>query len=136
MIASLREPWWRSVLLGLVLTLILLATGVWQFTVLSAAVVGFLSGRGRNGAIRGIQATAPAWFLWLLVLSLVAPVDDMVVLLGAILGAGWGLVVLLVALIPILLGLFGGMAGGFLAELLEKEAAQPEAPLEPGPPAT
>jgi len=92
-IASLREPWWRSVLFGLVLTLIFLATGVWQLTVVSAAVVGFLAGGGRKGAIRGIQATAPAWFLWLLVLSAIAPVEETLILLGSILGAGWGLVV-------------------------------------------
>jgi len=134
-IASLREPWWRSVLFGLVLTLIFLATGVWQLTVVSAAVVGFLAGGGRKGAVRGIQATAPAWFLWLLVLSAIAPVDDMVVILGAILGGGWGLVVLLVALVPILLGLFGGLAGGFLAELLAKEEPKTESVAAPDPPA-
>jgi len=87
------------------------------------------------GALRGIQATAPAWFLWLLVLSAIAPVDDMVVVLGAILGGGWGLVVLLVALVPILLGLFGGLAGGFLAELLAKEEPTTESVAAPGPPA-
>ena len=109
MIASLREPWWRSVLFGLVLTLIFLATGVWQLTVVSAAVVGFLAGGGRKGAVRGIQATAPAWFLWLLVLSVIAPVEETLILLGSILGAGWGLIVVLLALVPILLGLFGGI---------------------------
>ena len=135
MLAAWRDPWWKSVLLGIVLTLIFLATGVWQLTVISGAIVGYLSGRGRVGALRGIQATAPAWFLWLLVLSAIAPVDDMVVVLGAILGAGWGLVVLLVALVPILLGLFGGLAGGFLAELLAKEEPTTESVAAPGPPA-
>jgi len=101
MLASWREPWWKAVLAGFVLTLVLLATGVWQLTVLSGAVAGFLAGRGRRGAIRGIQSTAPAWILWLLVLSLIWPVEDLVLILGGILGAGWGLVVLLFALIPV-----------------------------------
>ena len=135
MIASLREPWWRSVLLGLVLTLIFLATGVWQLTVVSAAVVGFLAGGGRKGAIRGIQATAPAWFLWLLVLSAIAPVEEALILLGSILGAGWGLVVVLLALVPIVLGLLGGMSGGYLAELLAKETPKPEPVTAADPPA-
>ena len=135
MLAAWRDPWWKSVLLGIVLTLVFLATGVWQLTVISGAIVGYLSGRGRVGGLRGIQATAPAWFLWLLVLSAIAPVDDMVVVLGAILGAGWGLVVLLVALVPILLGLFGGLAGGFLAELLAKEEPKTESVAAPDPPA-
>ncbi|TLZ64249.1 MAG: hypothetical protein E6K13_03080 [Methanobacteriota archaeon] len=135
MIASLREPWWRSVLFGLVLTLIFLATGVWQLTVVSAAVVGFLAGGGRKGAIRGIQATAPAWFLWLLVLSVIAPVEETLILLGSILGAGWGLVVVLLALVPIVLGLLGGMSGGYLAEVLAKDAPKPEPVTAADPPA-
>ncbi len=114
---TLRRPWWRTALVGFALTLIFLAVGVWQLTVVAAAVAGYLAGRGRAGAYRGIQAVGPAWFLWLLALSLVAPVEDLVLILGSILGGGWGLVVLLAALVPVLLGLFGGMAGGYLAEL-------------------
>ena len=114
---QLREPWWRGVLVGFVLTLAFLATTVWQLIVIAAAVTGFLAGRGRSGAIRGIQAVGPAWFLWLLVLSALTPVEEVVVLLGSILGAGWGLVVFLFALIPIvlvvtvILGLAGGLVG-------------------------
>jgi len=133
-LASFREPWWKAVLVGLALTLIFLAVGAWQLTVVSAAIAGFLAGRGRTGGMRGIQATAPAWFLWLLALSLVSPIDDLVVLLGSILGAGWGLVVLLVALIPIFLGLFGGLAGGYLAELVSKEPMDSPLTAEPSPP--
>src|SRR6266511_1753948 len=66
MLASWREPWWKAVLAGFVLTLVLGAPGVWQRPVLAGAVAGFLAGRGRRGAIRGIQSTAPAWILWLL----------------------------------------------------------------------
>ncbi len=126
MLESWRQPWWKAVLVGVVLTLVALAVGAWQLTVMSAAVAGFLAGRGRAGGVRGIQAAAPAWILWLVVLSVLAPVEDLVLLLGSILGAGWGLVVLLMALIPILLGAFGGMAGGYLAELLSKEGSTPE----------
>ncbi|TLZ72008.1 MAG: hypothetical protein E6K10_03445, partial [Methanobacteriota archaeon] len=66
MLASWREPWWKAVFVGTLLTLAFLAAGAWQLTVVAAAVAGLLSGRGRAGAMRGIQATAPAWVLWLL----------------------------------------------------------------------
>ncbi|GEM_PF-7131157 len=121
MLLRWAAPWWKSVLVGSVLTLVSLALGLWMLTVLSAAVAGFLSGRGRSGAARGIQSTAPVWILWLLVLALVAPVEGLLLILGGILGPGWGLAVFLFVLIPILLGAFGGMAGGVLAELLSKD---------------
>ena len=130
MLASLRAPWWKPVLVGSALSLVFLVIGAWALIVVSAAVAGFLSGRGRGGAVRGIQATAPVWILWLLVLSLFAPVEELFILLGGILGPGWGLVILLFVLVPILLGLFGGMAGGFLAELLSREGPAPEAEAE------
>ncbi len=126
MLARWSAPWWKPVLVGSALTLVFLAVGLWALTVLSAAIAGFLSGRGRRGAVAGIQSAAPVWILWLVVLSVLAPVEDLVLLLGSILGAGCGLVVLLMALIPILLGAFGGMAGGYLAELLSKEGSTPE----------
>ena len=44
MLASFREPWWKAVLVGLALTLIFLAVGAWQLTVVSAAIAGFLAG--------------------------------------------------------------------------------------------
>ncbi len=113
-----RQPWWKTALVGFALTLVFLAPGLWQLSVVAAAVAGFLSGRGRAGAYRGIQAVAPAWVLWILAISLVAPVEELVEILGSILGGGWGLVVLLMVLVPIVLGLFGGMAGGYLAELV------------------
>jgi len=131
MLAAWREPWWRAVLVGSVLTLVVLAVGAWQLSVLAAAVAGFLSGRGRAGAIRGIQAVAPAWFVWLLALSLLGPVDRVVVLFGGILGGGWGPVVLLLVLVPVLLGLFGGLAGGYLAELVAPEPRMAEAGAPP-----
>src|SRR3972149_5356025 len=106
-----RRPWWRTPLVGFALTLVFRAVGLGQLSVVAAAVAGFLSGRGRAGAYRGIQAVAPAWVLWILAISLVAPVEDLVLILGGILGGGWGLVVLLMILVPIVLGLFGGMAG-------------------------
>ena len=115
---TVRRPWWRTALVGFALTLVFLAVGLWQLSVVAAAVAGFLSGRGRAGAYRGIQAVAPAWVLWILAISLVAPVEDLVLILGGILGGGWGFVVLLMILVPIVLGLFGGMAGGYLAELM------------------
>lgn len=117
MAVTVRQPWWKTALVGFALTLIFLAVGLWQLSVVAAALAGFLSGRGRAGAYRGIQAVAPAWVLWILAISLVAPVEDLVEILGSILGGGWGLVVLLMVLVPIVLGLFGGMAGGYLAEL-------------------
>ena len=131
MLARWSAPWWKSVLVGSVLTVVFLALGLWMLTVLSAAIAGFLSGRGRRGGLRGIQSTAPIWILWLLVLSLIAPVEGVLLLLGGILGPGWGLVVFLFVLIPLLLGAFGGMAGGFLNELLSKEG--PETAADPGP---
>ena len=73
MLAYLRAPWWKPVLVGSALSLVFLAIGVWALIVVSAAVAGFLSGRGRSGAVRGIQATAPVWILWLLALSLFGP---------------------------------------------------------------
>jgi len=127
MLAYLRAPWWKSVLVGSALSLLFLAIGAWAFIVVSAAVAGFLSSRGRSGAVRGIQATAPVWILWLLVLSTFAPVEGLFILLGGIFGPGWGLVIFLFDLVPILLGLFGGMAGGYLAELLSREGPAPEA---------
>ncbi len=120
MLARWAAPWWKSVLVGSALTALFLALGLWMLTVLSAAIAGFLSGRGRRGVVRGIQSSAPVWILWLFVLSLLAPVEGLLLILGGILGPGWGLVVFLFVLIPILLGGFGGMAGGFLAELLSK----------------
>ncbi len=131
MLASLRAPWWKPVLVGFALSLVFLGIGLWALIVVSAAVAGFLSGRGRSGAVRGIQATAPVWILWLLVLSLFAPVEGVLILLGGILGPGWGLVIILFLLIPILLGLFGGMAGGYLAELLREEEPGPQATEDP-----
>jgi hypothetical protein len=130
MLARWSAPWWRPVLVGSALTLVFLAVGLWMLTVLSAAIAGFLSGRGRRGAVAGIQSAAPVWILWLLVLSLLAPVEGLLLILGGILGPGWGLVVFLFVLIPILLGAFGGMAGGYLAELLSKEGPKAEAPAE------
>lgn len=127
MLLRWAAPWWKSVLVGSALTLVFLALGLWMLTVLSAAVAGFLSGRGRRGAMRGIQSTAPVWILWLLALALLGPVEGLLVILGGILGPGWGFVMFLFVLIPILLGLFGGMAGGFLAELLSKGEPVPEA---------
>ena len=121
MLARWSAPWWKPVLIGSALTLLFLALGIWALTVVSAAVAGFLSGRGRNGAIRGVQATAPVWMLWLLALALIAPIEGLLVLLGGILGAGWVLVVFLFLLIPILLGTLGGLAGGFLNELLSQK---------------
>ena len=135
MLASWREPWWKAVVVGTGLTLAFLAAGAWQMTVVAAAAAGLLSGRGRVGAVRGIQATAPAWVLWLLVLSVLSPVQQLVVVLGGILGPGWGLVLFLYVLIPIFLGLFGGMAGGYFAELLTKEPAAATIPSDAGPPA-
>ena len=126
MLARWSAPWWKPVLIGSALTLVFLAVGLWAFTVLSAAIAGLLSGRGRRGAVAGVQSAAPVWILWLLVLSLLAPVEGLLLILGGILGPGWGLVVFLFVLIPILLGGFGGMAGGFLAELLSKEGSTPE----------
>ena len=131
MLATWREPWWKAVLVGFLLTLVFLAVGAWQLSVLAAAVAGVLSGRGRAGAIRGIQAVAPAWFVWLLALSLLGPVDRVVVLFGGILGGGWGPVVLLLVLVPVLLGLFGGLAGGYLAELVAPEPRMAEAGAPP-----
>ena len=131
----LRKYWWMQVLVGLALTSVFLALGVWQLTVVSAAVAGFLSGRGRSGAIRGIQSSAPMWILWLLVLSLFTPVNDLLLLLGRILGPGWGFVIFLFLLIPILLGGLGGMAGGFLNELLSKEEPMAETPADSDTPA-
>ena len=115
---TVRQPWWKTALVGFALTLVFLAVGLWQLGVVAGAVAGFLSRRGRTGAYRGIQAVGPAWILWILAISLVAPVEDLVLILGGILGGGWGLVVLLMILVPIVLGLFGGMAGGYLAELM------------------
>jgi len=132
-LASLREPWWKAVLAGLALTVVFLALGVWQLTVVSAGVAGFLSGKGHSGGVRGIQSAGLAWISWLLVLSLFAPVADLVLILGTILGPGWGLVVFLYLLIPILLGAFGGMAGGYLAELLHKEEPTSGAASDSGP---
>ncbi len=126
MLARWSAPWWKPVLVGSALTLVFLAVGLWALTVLSAAVAGFLSGRGRRGAVAGIQSAAPVWILWLLVLSLLAPVEGLLLILGGILGPGWGLVVFLFVLIPIFLGGFGGMAGGYLAELLSREEPTPE----------
>ena len=57
MLAYLRAPWWKSVLVGSALSLLFLAIGAWALIVVSAAVAGFLSSRGRSGAVRGIQAT-------------------------------------------------------------------------------
>ena len=133
MLAALREPWWKAVLAGLALTTIFLALGAWQLTVVSAGVAGFLSGRGRSGAVRGIQAAGTAWILWLLAFSLFAPVSDLLLVLGGILGPGWGLVVFLYVLIPVLLGAFGGMAGGYLAEILSRDEPKSETPVESGP---
>jgi hypothetical protein len=121
MLASLRNPSWKAVLAGLTLTTVFLALGVWQLTVVSAGLAGFLSGRGRSGAVRGIQSAGLAWIWVLLVLSFFTPVSELLVILGAILGPGWGLVVFLYLLIPVVLGAFGGMAGGYLAELLSSE---------------
>ncbi len=134
--AVLRQPWWRTALPGFALTLLFLGAGLWQLGVLAAGVAGYLSRRGRDGAYRGIEAVAPAWILWLLASSLVAPVDDVAVLLGGIVGGGWGLIVLLIVLVPVLLGLFGGMAAGYLAEVLspgprEADAAPPPPGLAP-----
>jgi len=126
----LRKYGWMQVLVGLALTSVFLALGAWQLTVVSAAVAGFLSGRGRSGAVRGIQSSAPMWILWLLVLSLFTPVNDLLVILGGILGAGWGLVIFLFLLIPIVLGILGGMAGGSLNELLSKEEPMAEHPAD------
>jgi len=117
-LARWRAPWWKPVLIGSTLTLVFLALGIWALTVVSAAVAGFLSGRGRSGAIRGIQSSAPVRIIWLFALVLIAPVEGLLVLLGVILGGGWVLVGFLFLLIPILLGTLGGMAGGYLAELL------------------
>ena len=135
MLATWREPWWRAVLVGFVLTLVFLAFGAWQLSIVSAAVAGFLSGRGRAGAIRGIQAAAPAWFVWLIAISLAGPVGGVVALFGGILGGGWGLVVLLLVLVPVLLGLFGGIAGGYLAELVVPAPPTAEAGAPPSGPA-
>jgi MFS family permease len=121
MLARWSDPWWKPVLVGSAVTLVFLAVGLWALTVLSAAIAGFLSGRGRRGAVAGIQSAAPVWILWLFVLALLAPVEGLLLILGGILGPGWGLVVFLFVLIPILLGAFGGMAGGFLAELLSRD---------------
>jgi MFS family permease len=121
MLARWSDPWWKPVLVGSAVTLVFLAVGSWALTVLSAAIAGFLSGRGRRGAVAGIQSAAPVWILWLFVLTLLAPVEGLLLILGGILGPGWGLVVFLFVLIPILLGAFGGMAGGFLAELLSRD---------------
>ena len=133
MLARWSAPWWKPVLIGSALSLVFLAIGAWALIVASAAVAGFLSGRGRTGAIRGIQSTAPVWILWLLALSLIAPVEGLILLLGGILGAGWGLVIFLFVLIPTLLGLFGGAVGGYLAELLRKEGSGPQVAADPAP---
>ena len=135
MLASWREPWWKAVFVGTLLTLAFLAAGAWQLTVVAAAAAGLLAGHGRTGAVRGIQDTAPAWVLWLLVLSLVSPVQELVKVLGGILGPGWGLVLFLYLLIPILLGLFGGMAGGYLAEIVAHKPAAGASSSNAGPPA-
>ena len=128
---TVRRPWWKTALAGFALTLVFLALGLWQLSVVAALVAGFLSGRGRTGAYRGIQAVGPAWILWILAISLVAPVEDLVLILGGILGGGWGLVVLLMVLVPIVLGLFGGMAGGYLAELTMPMEPRPEGTAAP-----
>ncbi len=129
------RPGWFAFLVGFALALLFLAAGAWQLGVLAAAVAGYLAGKGRAGAVRGVQALAPAWFLWLLVLSLLNPaVDRLAVILGGILGGGWGVVVLLLVLIPVLMGLFGGLAGGYLAEILAPGPREAETP--PAPPAS
>lgn len=131
--ASYPRPWWVGFLVGFVLALLSLAAGLWQLGIVAAGVAGYLSGKGRAGAIRGVQAVGPAWIVWLLALSLASPiVDDLVVLMGGIIGGGWGVIVLLLVLIPILMGLFGGLAGGYLAEIMARAPEKTEAP--PAPP--
>jgi len=132
--ATYAKPWWVGFLVGFVLALLFLAASLWQLGIVAAGVAGFLSGKGRAGAIRGVQAVGPAWIVWLLALSLATPVvDDLVVLMGGILGGGWGLIVLLLVLIPVLMGLFGGLAGGYLAEILARTPETSEAPPAPPP---
>ncbi len=128
MLAALQRPWWRAFLIGFALTLAFLALGLWQLGVVAAAIAGFLAGRGRAGAIRGIQSVGVAWFLWFIALSFIIPIDDVVDLLGGILGGGRPLVVLLMALVPVLMGFFGGLVGGYLAELATPAAPKAEAP--------
>lgn len=88
--ASYPRPWWVGFLVGFVLALLSLAAGLWQLGIVAAGVAGYLSGKGRAGAIRGVQAVGPAWIVWLLALSLASPiVDDLVVLMaGSSEGAG------------------------------------------------
>ena len=58
---TVRQPWWKTALVGFALTLVFLAVGLWQLGVVAGAVAGFLSRGGREGGGRRGPGSAPPW---------------------------------------------------------------------------
>ena len=115
------KAWLRSpAVIGLALTAVFLLTGVWQLTVVSAAIAGFLARSGRRGGVAGAQAAVGGWAIWILVWSILGPVGPFLGVVAEVLGLP-GLAAPLVAVLALflagILGLASGFAGGYASEI-------------------
>jgi hypothetical protein len=113
-----------SLLLGLVLEL----TGIYLLMLLAGFIGGIFVKKGWHSFIIGFLSIASAWEIYFIIFSFVSgKMDDLLVIVGNLIGIQGGIILMLTIIIGGLLGGVGALVGAYITQIILGDKYDPKA---------